>query len=1299
MHRLIPGKLTHFTATVRSTGITTLVLLLAVLSFQAGAQIRPEVTEVKLEWSGIQQIYISEQESIRCLSFSEAVYPGDPVVPQWHTLYRLSGNNRMLEVTFRVLESAPLTAAEAAVVAGSAVIGTEYKTDVQEVIVRKEKSASVFILPLRKLGDGTYEKLVRFSMEYKEVPSAPGTSAMRITKGNSLLSTGVWYKVKVSKPGVYRLDYSMLNAIGLTGSGADKIQLYGMGGASLPEKAGDPRPDGLQEIPVMVYDGGDGSIDPGDYLAFYGEGPGRWKLEGSQTRFVFQRHLYDQNNYYFITRGNSAGLRIQPQVPPTGTPTHSVTTFHDFQLYENDSLNLIKSGKLWLGEEFDLKTQYQFSFSFPNIDPMVQAEVLTSLAARSLTTSSFTIQSGSHSTSASIFSISTAYNTQYANTALKGLTFNPSGNTIPVTLTYNKPLSSSVGWLDYILVNLRRKLIFPGGQMHFRDPQVTGTGNIASYTIDQASSQVVVWDITSPMAPELIQSSLLGSSLSFKADASQLREYVAFQGSSFLTPEVTGKVANQNLRGMKPVEMVIICHPDFLSAANRLATIHLEHSGLTSLVVTPGMVYNEFSSGKQDPTAIRDFMKMLYDGATTHGEMPKYLLLFGDGSHDNMNRVSSNTNFIPTFQSEESLHPAYTFVTDDYYGLLDDGEGPNGAGHLDLGIGRIPVATPVEATQMVDKTERYLSINTDIAASSACAATGATKPLADWRNSICLVADDEDSNLHVDQAEMLANYLDAHYGVYNINKIYIDAYHQESISGGHRYPDVNDAINRQVSKGALVVNYIGHGGEVSWAHERILRIDDILTWNNSYSMPLFLTSTCEFSRFDDPARRSAGEYAYLNPSGGAVAMFTTTRLAFASSNYAFNTAFYQNVFKKESGEHRRLGDVFMWSKIESGSVSSNRNMVVLGDPAIRLGYPTYKVLTTHINDSLITASTDTLKALSKITIQGMIADQNDQLLQGFNGVLYPVVYDKKITFTTLANDALSYPKPFWMQKNILYKGKVSIRNGIFSFTFIVPKDIQYAYGFGKISYYAENGAEDASGWYDKIVVGGTSQESITDNEGPVIRLYMNDSTFVFGGTTDANPILFARLYDEHGINTTGGSIGHDIVSVLDGNTNNAISLNDYFESDLDSYNSGSVVYALSDLTDGPHTLTLKVWDIFNNSSEAYTEFIVASANKPVLTHVLNYPNPFTTHTEFWFEHNQACCDIDVTIEVFSVSGRLVKTIRETVATTGYRIEPIPWDGMDDHGDRLARGVYVYKVTIRNKDLESAEKFEKLVILR
>jgi hypothetical protein len=563
---------------------------------------------------------------------------------------------------------------------------------------------------------------------------------------------------------------------------------------------------------------------------------------------------------------------------------------------------------------------------------------------------------------------------------------------------------------------------------------------------------------------------------------------------------------------------------------------------------------------------------------------------------------------------------------------------------------------------------------------------------------ITFIGDDEDSNIHMSQSDQLAAIVDTTYHAYNIEKIYLDAYQQEQTPGGERYPQVNEAFDKRMEKGCLILNYTGHGGEVGLAHERILEVGQINAWDNKCNMPLFVTATCEFSRFDDPGRVSAGEYVLLNPNGGGIGLLTTVRLVYSTPNFILNRNFYFVAFEPENGEQPHIGDVYRKTKVLSGYSTNNRNFTLLGDPALKLNYPTYNVATTHINNVPVGANADTIRALSRITIKGMVTDSLGNKINNYNGVLYPTVFDKVTTVTTLQNDPPISAFTFKTQRNVIYKGKLNVVNGDFEFTFVVPRDIQFQFGAGRISYFAENGVFDAAGAYENIVVGGSDPNAPADGTGPQVRLFLNDSNFVAGGMTDASPKLFAMIFDSSGVNTVGNGIGHDILAVLDEETDNALVLNDYYQANLNSYQSGTILYPYSKLSEGPHTLSLKVWDVYNNSSTAKTDFVVSSSATLALAHVLNYPNPFTTNTAFYFEHNQACSEFNVTIQVFTVSGKLVKTINEPVHTNGYRSSGITWDGRDDYGDPIGRGTYIYKVFVRSADGQTAEQYEKLVIL-
>ena len=696
---------------------------------------------------------------------------------------------------------------------------------------------------------------------------------------------------------------------------------------------------------------------------------------------------------------------------------------------------------------------------------------------------------------------------------------------------------------------------------------------------------------------------------------------------------------------------------------------------MNSIVVTPQQIYNEFSSGMQDVSAIRDFLKHQYD---KENSALKYLLLFGDGSYDPKNRVENNTNFIVTYQSANSTHPTQTYVTDDYFGLLDDDEGLFINDLVDIGIGRFPVATLKDANVLVDKVERYYEKSS----------------FGSWRNDVAFIADDgdaNDGNTHMWQADSLANHLADNYDEINIQKIYLDNYYQESTPGGPRSSATQSAINNKVDKGALLINYTGHGGPLGWTQERILEVDQINKWSNIDNLPLFMTATCKFSYFDNPEEKSAGEYVLLNENGGAIALLSTTRLVFVGPNYNLNTKFIQNIFKKQDDEFPRLGDLFKTTKVLSGTSANNRNFTLLGNPALRLAYPKYDVRTTIVSD--------TLKALSEVTIEGEI-EEDGFFISDFNGTIYPTVYDKELIKTTLGQESCT-PMPYRDQNNILYKGAATVKDGKFSFSFIVPKDIAYNYGAGKISYYAVSDDEipvDASGSEKEFVIGGSAENVVYDYDEAELSLFINTRTFKDGGITDENPILIADVFDESGINTVGNGIGHDIIAVLDGNTSNPYVLNDFYEAAKDDFTKGIINFPFYNLEKGEHTLTLKVWDVFNNSSEATISFVVSDENEFTIADYITYPNPFSTSTDIYFQHNKPNQNLGVVLEIYSITGVLVKRFEETYNDDGYRVGPINWNGKDEYGGNLSAGMYIAKLNIYAEDGAFTSNSIRIILL-
>jgi hypothetical protein len=1231
-------------------------------------------------------------------SFTPA-YPDYPVLSFLVPLLR---ETNKIEVTPYNMVYVTLTEEELATISKVEDFKEEISVSSSSAVSRNIVNAELKILPFRYNSQTSkIEKLLSCDLLVDPEYIAENQIIKKTAKfaSQSVLSSGTWVKMGVKNTGIYKITYNELVSIGLNPGATDprNIRIFGNGGGILPESNALFRYDDLVENPIQVVGEEDGVFNQSDYILFYGESPVRWNYDQNKKKFSHINNYYSDYTYYFITNNLGPGKRVQPQTSVTSTPTKIVEKFNDYAFYEKDELNLIKSGKIWYGEKFDLKNSYDLTpFTFPNIDGDTTCYLEADLAASSTTPSTFKVYiNNAEAISTLVPSISPAFNTDFAMTVNANRVFYLNTPVTNVRVTYLPPLSNSVGWLNYIELNVVRLLKRAGEQMPFRNMACVGQGNISEFRVSNSYTTDIIWDVTNIADIRKQETVFQNGILSFRLPTDTLKEFIQFTGSSFLAVDNYQTVPNQNLHATAAVEMIVITTDGLMAEAERLANLHRTDDNMSIVITTPQKIYNEFSSGAADISGIRDFIKMVYERSVPGNEL-KYLLLFGDGSYDYKDRMPDNTNLVPTFQSVNSLRPTESYVSDDFFGLLDQNEGNDCNGTLDIGIGRLPVKTLEEAKAAVDKIIRYKEVNDNIVSGCNTFSTNIRR-LGDWRNLICFVADDEDNNMHLDQAEDLAAYVDTAYKEYNTDKIYFDAYPQLSTPGGQRYPEVTDAINKRVGKGALILNYTGHGGETGWAHERVLEVADINGWTNEMALPVFVTATCEFSRFDDPARTSAGEYVFLNPLGGGIALYTTTRLSFSSSNFALNLSYYYSVFQKVSGEFQRMGDVMRHAKTPSNP--NIRNFVLLGDPALKVVYPEFKIETSTINGKPVGSSNDTLHAYEKVTVEGFIRDDQGNKLTNFNGTIYPTVFDKPAIVTTLGNDPESHGTSFDLQKNVIYKGKVSVSNGDFSFSFVIPRDIAYKYGYGKISYYAENGVTDANGVYEDFIIGGSLANFQPDEASPEIRLFMNDSTFEFGGITDENPIIFAYINDTSGINTTGNGIGHDIVAILDDETDKSMVLNDFYEADLNSYQSGTVRYPLYKLSNGLHNLKLKVWDVYNNSAEAYTEFIVVNSGALVLENLLNFPNPFADQTSFTFEHNHPCCALNVEIQIFNMTGQLVKTINQVVTTDGYNGGPISWDGTSNFGEAVSKGIYLYKLRITTEAGESFQKSAKLIVLK
>ena len=1107
--------------------------------------------------------------------------------------------------------------------------------------------------------------------------------AQRLYAPNSVLAIGNWYKIGLKQAGVYKVDVNMLTALGINTSNLSSasIRLYGNGGGMLEENNAQPRTDDLFENSIEVIDGGDGIFNGTDFFIFYAPGPHRWEKDTANQSFKHRKNLYSDTSFYYINI-NGTGKRI-PLISTTSSPTITVNSYNERYFYENDLVNLLNSGKQWYGEEFSNNpggtSTRSFTVDWPGLILTQPVTLVSDLAARSVgATAVFSVKVNSQQVqTVNLPGVTGNFLDVFATSLSQQNTFTAAQGSLGVSFTFNPAVSpagsGTKGWLNWFELYGRRNLsINAANQLFFRDWASVVPGAIANYAIANSSAATMVWEITDPLRPLKITVTTIASQTNFSNDASKLREYVAFSNSNLVTPFAIGKLTNQNLHNSSAVDFIIITDASLLSEAQRLARFHLQKDAYKTVVVTSEQVFQEFGGGVPDPTAIRDFVKMYFDKAGLDStQRPKYLLMFGSASYDYKFRIAGNVNLVPGYESVNSLDPLTTYTSDDFFGLLSDADDinlNNARELLNIGIGRIPARNVTEAKTMVDKIIRYR----------------AKESLGAWRNQSVFVADDQDFNLHLTDAETISGDAKDANPLLNQYKIYLDAYPLVSGSGGARYPAVNDAIVNQVFNGTLLFNYSGHGSYQRLAEEAVVSQDELNRFNNPNKLPLFITASCDFAPHDDPVKNSLGAAILTGNANGAIALLTTTRLVFAFSNRVINDNYLRIALQPEaSGKYLTLGESVRRAKNFTsqnfGDILNNRKFTLLGDPAMQLAFPELRLQLATINNKPI-IGTDTLRALEKYTFTGFVTDALGNAITDFNGTVHPTVFDKAQLVKTLGNDASSPITGFNQQSSVLYKGNATVINGSFSFSFIVPRDINFQAGKGRISLYADDGKKDANGVNTSFYVGGLGG-SIADNTGPVIKPYLNDDKFQNGGLTNENPVLLVKLFDSSGISTSGNGIGHDITAIIDGNERNVLVLNNFYTALLDSYQEGQVLFQLPTLSEGKHSIKIKAWDVANNSSEVTLDFIVVKQVQLQVTNVRNFPNPFTVSTIFAFEHNQPNTDLDITITVYSASGAFVKQIRQMINTGGTRNCQINWSGDNQTGAKLAKGIYIYRVTV------------------
>jgi hypothetical protein len=1256
----------HSVVSERYRRLGAVFLMLLVTTF-AHAQLVQRYP-INLQWNGVTENQ-TPYDSLLCISLESGRY--DCAMPVFVQSFPIFDDQVSVQVELLEVKTLPLSNEEHQIAKDYA-YNADFELEARVLRSRDEALLNVRITPFRQSGD-LYEKLLSATLSVSLTPDFSQFKTNPVYVDRSAMASGDWYKIGLSETGIYKLTYNDLNSLGINLSGLDPrtIRIYHNGGGVLPELNAEARHDDLVEIPIYVYGESDGRFDQNDYILFYGRGPLCWRYNATRGIYEHQPNPYDDYSYAFVVTGLGNGKRISEVVGASGAVHATVSEFIDYQVYEAKDYNLRNVGRTYYGDKMDGTTSKSYSFSFPNAITSRNLTLRAELAGRNYKPASFEVYVDGNKMATYSIATTTANAYAYAYNVGGWITSRQQGATVGVTLKHiAAPSSVSEGYVDYLALNVWRSLSFTGSQMLFRNPEAGDINKVYEYRLSGASQQLQVWNVTDPVAPSIVKGQLNNSVLAFKVNGNQDNEFVAFNGNAYCTAKTFGKIANQNLHGIRDVDFVILSYADFLPQAERLKTIHAQlDPDLNIFITTPELIYNEFSCGAKDISAIRDFCRMLYLDSSP-GRNLKYLLLLGDCSYDYKNRTEI-VDFVPAYETVASLHMGATYVTDDFFGCMDENEGNIDASLADIGIGRFPVSTLEQATQMVDKIERYIVKDSNT--------------MQPWRNTITFFTDDEGG--FVETAESVITRLRNMGGeAAVIDKIYLDAYQQQSSPGGEICPEVNAAINSRMERGTLVMNYVGHGGEVQLAEERILQRKDVDAWRNAPMYPLMITGTCEFSRYDDHTRTSLGEYSFLNPYGGMIAMFTTSRLTDGGANKQFILGIYNNLLGFSGGEHPRLGDVYRMAKT-TGRMDEKR-YVFFGDPVLRLAYPKWKVETVSISD--------TLSALRPVEIEGVVKDLSGNVASSFNGVVHVTVYDKAAELSTLGSTSVG-AIPFALYNSIVFNGKTEVKNGRFTISFIVPRDISYRYGKGMVSYYATDYVTDANGRFEDFVIGGFYDDAFVDNNPPEINLFIDDTLFVSGGLTGESPTLLGFIEDESGINTTGAGIGHDIVATLSGPSDEAYCLNDYFVSEIDNPGKGHLSYRLQSLEDGDYTLTLKVWDIYNNSNTATIRFTVVHSDGMCIENPVNYPNPFCEETCFTFEHNQVGNNLQVQIDIFDIMGRWVHRINKTVGGSSTRVSPIRWNGRGAGGENLKNGVYIYRILTTNDAGETASVVSKLVL--
>ncbi len=1107
------------------------------------------------------------------------------------------------------------------------------------------------------------------------------------------MQAGEYIKISVQKEGFYKISGTDLSALGvnLNDINPNTLRIYNNGGRELPRDIRDERPDSLIENAIYVSDGGDGKFDAGDYLLFYGIPVEYWQSD-SDTSYTYKHYInhYTRTNIYWLKWGDGkSGKRIQSRSVTSDPNMIANLNFWGRYFDEDEINNYLESGLHWFGRLFAGNQTQNYSAYLPGAKNMPDNFIMR-IQFYGLTSSTHRI---SIYINDELFATHQFLGNRFESIERSGTVNLSETGYNSIKIQYNGNSSTSQMYMDWVEIFYKRNFEAQDSYLWFQQAaenpskyRITGFGN----------NDIHVFDVTDRFEiQELTGTEISSGTVTFVDDfvGTPLRQYVAVSSDAYLKPEKMEKTTIGTVRSLSGgADYIIITHEDFYDEILPLKELREQMDGLVTRVVKVSDIYNDFSWGLMDPTAIRDFVKYAFDNWQPQ---PKYVLLCGDGDYDYKNLKGTNDkNWIPPYETTE-MNENVNRATDDWFVMVSGNDAV-----LDLAIGRFPVQTAEETRNVVQKILEYENapiINDDNSLA-----------VDDWRNIVTMVGDDEITNktdnetMHIRDAEEIIENLVP--DSFEKQKIYLIEYPSERdpSTSGIMKPAATAALLDRLNKGTLIVNYVGHGAPSLWAHERLLKQSrDLDLIQNYHRLAFWVAATCDFGRFDDPLEQIFAEELFVAKDRGGIGFLSSTRLAYADLNTALNRMFYVHLFNGEKPTER-IGVALMKAKLANFSLTNDQKYHIFGDPVMRLRAPKYSARFTKIEP-------DTLKALSKIHVEGYLGSSDGEF-STFQGKALLKVYDSKQfkIYYTVRNSQIRYYAP----GKTIFRGNVSAENGHFTAEFIVPKDISYGGNLGRISIYFADQQIQGVGYRNNMPVGGTS--FLTDDQGPEINIGFQGMQFSEGKTVPRNSVLEVELADSvSGINIVG-DIGHNITMVIDDLENEKIVLTDYFNYYENNFQAGKVIYdfsahklppSLSQNPDSPeyglplgtHTITIKAWDNFNNSSVQTTTFQVVSEDELVLQDVYNYPNPFSSSTTFTFYASQSC---EVKIKIYTTRGTLIQTLEGILAEPA--INQVYWDGLDRDGDELANGVYLYKIIAKARQGSKtikAEKIGKLVISR